>query len=551
MSPHLPPLDIEVSGTEARWKARIPYLVWGFLALGTAIRLIGYLLRFPLWVDECFLAENLLDRGFLDLVSPLENNQVAPVGFLWVELAAVRLFGFSEWSLRLFPLLCGIGSLFVFRNLASRLLAGFPLVFAVGCLAVAKAPIGLSANVKPYATDLFVAVTVVTLAVEWLRRPERTLWMWSMAAVIPLALALSYPAVFVGGAVSLGLLGPVCRSRCRNTWVAYCAYNVSLCASFAGVLSLNSGPQFAQTQAFMNDYWKVSGGFPPAEDPASLIRWLIDIHLGDTIFSVPYGAENGGGIIWIFCCGIAAVIMYRRGQRPVLTIFLAMFSLALVAAALQRYPYGGHNRLVQFLVPGICITAGLGVATLLARVSRDTLRGQLTAAILLLMVLFGAGLCARDCTHPYHYALDERHRSFARQFWREEPECVTICSQTDLEWSFCQNDSDSYYRCNQRIYSPPHHAGQIVPADAIDGLHRPIRLVVFHPPNRNLKRRALADHLEQVFRSYESAGREMYPMPLNDDQFDKYGSYEVLRFVPRQKVAQTTGPGSQANSPPR
>jgi hypothetical protein len=185
---------------------------------------------------------------------------------------------------------------------------------------------------------------------------------------------------------------------------------------------------------------------------------------------------------------------------------------------------------------------------LLTRVSRDTLRGQLTAAILSLMVLFGAGLCARDWMHPYHYALDESHRSFARQFWREEPESVTICSQTDLGWSFCLNDSDSYYRCNQRIYSPTHHAGQILPANAIDGLQRPIRLVVFHPPNRDLNGRALADHLKQAFRNYESSGREMYPMPLNDDQFDKYGSYEVMRFVPHQKYAEATGPGSEAMS---
>src|SRR5262249_34403137 len=150
-----------------------------------------------LWIDECMLAENFLDRGFLDLLAPLEHHQVAPIGFLWIELACVRLFGFSEWSLRLFPLLCGIASLLVFRCLASRLLAGVPLVLAMGCLAVAKAPVGLSANAKPYATDLLVAATLMLLAVEWLRHPARRAWLWSLVAAAPLALVLSFPAVFV------------------------------------------------------------------------------------------------------------------------------------------------------------------------------------------------------------------------------------------------------------------------------------------------------------------------------------------------------------------
>jgi hypothetical protein len=186
------------------------------------------------------LAENFLDQGFLDLLWPLENHQVAPIGFLWIELACVRALGFSEWSLRLFPLLCGIGSLFVFRHVAARLLAGIPLVLAVGCLAVAKAPSGLSANAKPYACDLFVAVVLLALAVEWLRRPDRTTWLWGLAAALPLAFALSFPAVFVAGAISLALVAPAWRCGQRRTWCAFAAYHVSLgvaLAAFAGMIA--------------------------------------------------------------------------------------------------------------------------------------------------------------------------------------------------------------------------------------------------------------------------------------------------------------------------
>src|SRR5262245_14867501 len=538
MSPLLSILDVEALDADARWKARLPQLVWGFVILGAVIRLVGYLLRFPLWIDECMLAENFLDRGFLDLLSPLDHHQVAPVGFLWIELASVRLLGFSEWSLRLFPLLCGIGSLFVFRRLASRLLAGVPLVLAVGCLAVAKAPVGLSANAKPYASDLLVAATLMMLAVEWLRQPERRGWLWALVAGVPLALILSYPAVFVAGAISLGLFLPVWRLRSGSTWRAYFAYNAMLCLAFAGVLALNAGPPFQETRAFMVEYWSRLCGFPPLLDPSQLPAWFIDVHLGDTIFSVPYGAENGGGVISLLCCVVAACAMYRRGQRPVLAMLAAMFGLTLVAASLQRYPYGGHNRVMQFLVPAICLTAGLGAATLLARVRRPVLRHRLTGGLVAGLVFFGIGICVRDMRHPWHFISDEHHREFARKFWQDEPEKLTICSLSDLQKDFCPGGWYAYYRCNQQIYSPRHHADNRLSPGAVELIGRPFRVAVYLPRDRELDLWAVAECLKQFEPGFEFAGREDCPLPGIAPECNMYGRYQVFRFVPRAERAQ-------------
>src|SRR5262249_35846868 len=161
----------------------------------------------------------------------------------------VKLFGFSEYSLRLFPLVCGIASLFVFRHLASRLLAGVPLILAVACLAVAKAPQGLSANFKPYAPDPLLATLLLALRLQGLRRPEKARWLWALAAAIPLSLFLSYPAIFVASPVSAGLLLPVCRLRSSRIWLPYLALNAGLIGSFAGVLLLSSGPAAETTRA--------------------------------------------------------------------------------------------------------------------------------------------------------------------------------------------------------------------------------------------------------------------------------------------------------------
>ena len=84
----------------------------------------AYLLDFPLWWDEAFVAVNFLRRGYLDLLRPLDYGQVCPLLFLWAELTAVRWSGFSEWSLRLFPLACAVASVVLFRVAAGQVCGG-------------------------------------------------------------------------------------------------------------------------------------------------------------------------------------------------------------------------------------------------------------------------------------------------------------------------------------------------------------------------------------------------------------------------------------------
>jgi hypothetical protein len=532
----LQPLDGESVSDGAFSKVRIGHLVWGFVALGIVIRLVRYFLRMPLMVDECMLAENFLDRGFFDLLAPLDHFQMAPPGFLWIELFLTKLLGFSEWSLRLFPALCGIGSLLLFRHFASRIVSGFPLVVAVACVAIAKGPVGLSTDAKPYASDLFLPLVLMTLAVEWLRRPDRIVWLWGLAAAAPLALAISFPAVFVAGAVSLALIVPLWRQNDRQAWCAWLAYNALVVGSFSMVLWLTSGPEFQSIREFMDSYWDASDAFPPRE-LGRLAAWWINVHLGDKIFSLPYATNNGGGIISFVCCAGGAGILYRRGLRPVLVMLAASLALTFVAAILRRYPYGGHVRLVQYLVPSVAVMCGLGVAALLGLVARPDLRRRLTAATVLTLALFGAGIFTYRLIRPYDTIYDEYHQEFSRQFWRDEPATITICALTDLGEDLSAHNWYPYYRCNQRIYSPSHHAGRRLPAGAIDRLEQPVRLVVYRPRNQELKAEALADCLKRFEPRFELAGRETHTLPVNEENSAVHGTYEVYRFVPREKIA--------------
>ena len=148
-------------------------LAWAFIALGVLVRSIRFLLDFPLWPDEAYLAHNYLDRGYLELLQALDYRQVAPLLYLWVQKTFVMICGFSEYSLRLYVFLGSLASLLLFRDLASRLLQGMTRLIGDWLLfAVAYPLIRYSAEAKPYGSDMLVSLVLLVLLVRLARQPR-------------------------------------------------------------------------------------------------------------------------------------------------------------------------------------------------------------------------------------------------------------------------------------------------------------------------------------------------------------------------------------------
>src|SRR5262249_39230200 len=159
----------------------VAFATVAFVLLGCAFRLIRYAQNIPLWADECFLAVNFINRDYVELLNPLDNGQIAPLLYLWIERFVLNLAGFSESTLRLFPLLCGLASMVLFWRLARTAFPGEPrsVLLAVGIFAVSVHPIRHAAEAKPYASDLLVALLLLAPAAEWLREPCRARWLWA------------------------------------------------------------------------------------------------------------------------------------------------------------------------------------------------------------------------------------------------------------------------------------------------------------------------------------------------------------------------------------
>jgi hypothetical protein len=378
------------------------------LLLGVAWRALRYLLQFPIWGDEAFVCLNFLDRDYAGLVQPLRFAQVAPILFLWSELTAFRWLGGSELALRLLPLLAGVGSLFLFWRLARLTLSPLAGALAIGILAVAYYPVRHACEIKPYAFDLFFALALLVAAVSWLRQPEKRRWLMALVLLVPFALGLSYPAVFVAGAVSLALLPVVRRLRDSGTWGLYVAYNGLMLASFLGVYLLAGTNQYASTGGTENSYW--ADWFPPAR-PVALGKWLALTHTGN-MMAYPAGGRDGASALTLLLCLAGVWHFVRARQWNLLLLLLAPFALTFVAAVLHRYPYGGSARVAQHLAPAICFFAGTGAALLLTGAARwfgDVQQlGLATCGLLAVTALIGM---ARDWKKPYKTDSDRQVRT--------------------------------------------------------------------------------------------------------------------------------------------
>lgn len=517
-------------------------LITGFLILGLVARSVRYLLCFPLWEDEAFLCANLAERSYAELLDPLTYHQVAPVLFLWTQLTLVKWLGFSELVLRLLPFACGVGSLFLFKHVAERLLRGTALVLAIAIFAVAYPGIRYSAEAKPYGVDVFVGLVLVALAVRWCLDQDSKRWLGWLTAVLPAALGFSFPAVFIAGGISLvvGCQLLVQRTRPgRWTWIGY---NLVLVASFLGWYSLTAVTKTDSDLQWMQAYWR--GAFPPVETPSQLPAWFLTTHTGH-LLAYPVGGERGASGLTFLWCTAALVTLWHRRQVSVLLLCLAPFGLHLVAAALHRYPYGEHVKFSHYLAGLICLMSGLGAATWLNWLARSNLFAKYGwRGFLLLLATVGVSSMARDVARPYKSETTLRARAFAQWFWFDtELEGETVCLKTDLGQEFSQQTYkelgwSAVYLCNQRIYSPRHRRGHGPRWERITAEH-PLRCVQFVAPSCDFDEAAFEDWMDSMLARYDLTAQTAFPFAAFDKHERDLRGRDYVRiyhFVPKPEI---------------
>jgi hypothetical protein len=363
-APAAPPAPAQAVPPEgAAGGPRLRLVCQALLALGAGLRLWQYGADASQWIDELALSRGILGLSWTALWSgPLPFDQVAPKGFTLLEKAGAALWGASDYGLRLLPLASSLAALWLFARLARSLLRSPAAVaFAVALFALQPELIRYSSQVKPYASDLAVALALTLLAVELASAgqgpPARTALLAGAAGVV--AVFLSHGAALVLAGLSVALAAGVAAGGRRRPR-ARLGVTAALWVLAAGTAALvASREMLPRTAEFLRQFWA------PALAPR-LHTLAGDAHWLASALSGTLGA-GGLGYPWVplyaSLAALGAAALARR--RPALTLLLfAPAAVALGAAELRLYPFAA--RLVQFGVPALILAVAAGVETLTA-----------------------------------------------------------------------------------------------------------------------------------------------------------------------------------------
>jgi uncharacterized membrane protein len=329
-----------------------------FLA-GLILRVRQFLAGRSLWLDEAMLALNIVKRGFADLFKPLEYDQGAPIGFLLVEKIFNLFLGRNEYALRLFPLILGLLSLWLFYLLLKRFTRETSLILALALFAFNPYLIYYSSEVKQYISDVFVAISLLLIATHYFERPSRKgLGILTLAGLF--ALWLSHPSLFILAGIGATLFLLHLRKRDFASLRLVTGMGVAWLA--------NTGLLYALTLAnlrnnsFMKEYWREA--FAPMP-PWSNIGWYWEAFRGnaDSLLAVTFAPLL---LLFVMLAGLASLYKQKRHSAAVIAWMLAF---TVLASSLGLYP--SSERMVLFLAPVMILLIGVALGYVI-----QTLRGR-------------------------------------------------------------------------------------------------------------------------------------------------------------------------------
>jgi uncharacterized membrane protein len=134
------------------------------VAMGIIVRIIMYIKCRSLWLDEALLAENIVSRNWLELLAtPFIGGQSAPVLYVIVVKSIGSIFGYSEFSLRIFSFLAFMG-LLICEVIVLKKIFNFSnckICFVAVMSALLPSYIWYSNELKPYMSDAFFVLLII------------------------------------------------------------------------------------------------------------------------------------------------------------------------------------------------------------------------------------------------------------------------------------------------------------------------------------------------------------------------------------------------------
>lgn len=350
----------------------LPYLI---IAFGVAMRLIQYLSNRSIWADEAVLALNIVNRSYLELMQPLDYDQGAPIGFLFLEKLAIQILGNNEYALRLFPFICGIGSLFLFYELGKKLISKSAIIISLLLFASLKYLVHYSAEVKQYSSDVAIALLLYLLLLPLLEQKLNWGQIIKYSLVGAIAIWFSHPSLFILASIgSSALLIDFSHkefSKIKQLLLIYSTWILSFVIFYFVSLRNLTGNETLTTS------W--GNAFPSS--PFDII-WMLDAFGKFFYKPLGFGKWVDGLAIVAFLVGCISCWLSRK---KIFLLLLSPIFITFLASFLHQYPF--RSRLVLFLTPFVIFLIGEAGSYILTK-SKSRPTKIITISLIILLLIY-------------------------------------------------------------------------------------------------------------------------------------------------------------------
>lgn len=316
---------------------------------GIIFRMGGYFVNRSLWLDEAYLALNIVSRSYSELMQPLDFNQAAPLGFLFIQKFMIQLYGNGDYILRLVPLLSGLLSLYLMYLFARHYTKGAGVPIAVTLFSLTGPLIYYASECKQYSVDVSVTLLIYILSHRFFERNWGGYDAVKLGLICSVLLWVSHPALFIQTSIGFAL---VIHWTIKKDWGRLRKLIIPFCMcgfSFAIIFYVSLRHVATNTELF--NFWLQSFmPMPPWENlswfPFAFKKILVN----------PCGLYVFPVAVSLLFVGYISLFLRKWNYG---LIFLMPLLITLMASGLHKYPFFG--RLLLFITPIIFLVIADGI----------------------------------------------------------------------------------------------------------------------------------------------------------------------------------------------
>lgn len=330
----------------------LPYIILG---LGVVLRIAVYIQNRSLEVDEANVARNIYERGFIGLLSPLNYQQFAPPGYLWMTKLCALIAGYGEQALRFFPLLCSLVSLWLFFQVLKQFVSNKVSWYALLLFATGYLYIYYATEVKQYSSDTAIALGLLFLALKT-EAPSagagKFLLKWVGVGLI--AIWFSMPSVFVLAGISTYYFYGAYKEKSGFKMKLSAGISIIWLLIFAlfYFLFLQKGIQSEDLKMYHAQHFMP---LLPATPEARALAFALIAEM----FSNAGGGEKAVVIFHIILFLTGVIVLIRKQKARAFLVLIPILAL-FIASGLQQFTL--LPRVIMFIMPVLLLVISVGFA---------------------------------------------------------------------------------------------------------------------------------------------------------------------------------------------